>query len=421
MDDEPPLTVCTDKNTREKAMKNVLPSVFRILLGVILGAFILGQFGRLELAFGRALYVQDIFLSVFLILFCIEYRSRLLDRMRKSKLILYLSVFGVWVVFTSIIHFHDNTSQLLTSILYLIRFNVIAFFGMVLYQLIRENVISRLHVHRGIMIGITGIAVAGLFQYIVFPDTRNLVYMGWDDHLFRLISTIFDPGFTGIIIAIGVLLVLQRIFTQNNRSVLAVVSFFILNLSLLLTYSRASYLAFVAGIFYLAWRLNRIGILSVLLLFAIGILFLPRPGGEGVKLLRTASSTARIESVEKAVTGIGLKRVIVGDGWYVKRGEMPTQTRDGVSVPNHSSAPENSYVFVFASLGIVGLVLWARLMYEGVIATGWDTRVMVSLVAVSVHSLFSNTFFHPFVVLLLVTIMAGIVPRAPESSRLRQG
>jgi hypothetical protein len=174
------------------------------------------------------------------------------------------------------------------------------------------------------------------------------------------------------------------------------------------------------GVLYLAWRQKAVSILSILLLFAIGIIFLPRPGGEGVKLLRTASSNARIESVESAVAGVGLQRLVIGEGWYAKRAQMPTQSYGGVTVANHSSAPENSYVFVFASLGVVGIALWGRLLFESVKAVGWNTEVVLSLLAIGVHSLFSNTFFHPFILLLLVTIMAGNAPQVPESSPRKQ-
>ena len=39
----------------------------------------------------------------------------------------------------------------------------------------------------------------GLIQYAFLPDTRFLFNLGWDDHYYRLMSTLLDPNFAGMI------------------------------------------------------------------------------------------------------------------------------------------------------------------------------------------------------------------------------
>ncbi|MEP7167520.1 MAG: hypothetical protein ABI758_06095 [Candidatus Woesebacteria bacterium] len=391
--------------------KNVLDTCYRILLGVILGMFVLGQFGRFELEMGRAIYFQDILLSLFILLFSFQYPKRVIHAIRTNILLRSLIFFDLWIIFTSVLFFHNDVSQLLTSILYLIRFNVIIGFGLTLTSLVQQKIVSMREIRIGVALTTVGIALAGLAQYVFFPDTRSLVLMGWDDHLYRLISTIFDPGFTGIILAVGCLLFLYRFLQTRSYFYPTVLAFLVLFVSLLLTYSRASYLAFGAGVLYLVYLYKRISILLILLLFAAGIILLPSPAGEGVNLLRTASANARVESVQTAFSGMGPLQALIGEGWYAKKQINPL---------SHSSAPENSYVFIFTSLGIVGVGLWSQLVWRSLQAVKWNSVVIVSCVAIGVHALFSNTLFHPFVLLLLVTIMAGNGPLTQKLSLPKQ-
>jgi hypothetical protein len=151
-----------------------------------------------------------------------------------------------------------------------------------------------------------------------------------------------------------------------------------------------------------------------------GLLFLlPRPGGEGVKLLRTASITARIDSMTSSVTDFTPVEVLIGKGWYNKKVSEPTSRMGEFVLPNHSSAPENSYLFVFNSLGLVGVVLWGMLMFGTLHVLSFEKETTTVFLAVGVHALFTNTFFHPFILLILVVITAKnavrvLAPSQPE-------
>src|SRR3989344_442832 len=55
----------------------------------------------------------------------------------------------------------------------------------------------------GLVAGSIWMGVVGLFQYWLIPDMRFLAILGWDDHYFRLVSTQFDPNFTGLLLVLG--------------------------------------------------------------------------------------------------------------------------------------------------------------------------------------------------------------------------
>ena len=75
---------------------------------------------------------------------------------------------------------------------------------------------------------------------------------GWDDHLYRLIGTFLDPGFTAIILVFGFLTSLAYYLKPaapkggfKNKYFLLISIF--LFVSILFTYSRAGYIALIVG------------------------------------------------------------------------------------------------------------------------------------------------------------------------------
>src|SRR3989338_6680935 len=49
----------------------------------------------------------------------------------------------------------------------------------------------------------------GLGQYIFLPDTRFLLSYGWDEHYWRLIGTVLDPNYMGVMMGMIVLFGIQ--------------------------------------------------------------------------------------------------------------------------------------------------------------------------------------------------------------------
>ena len=125
--------------------------------------------------------------------------------------------------------------------------------------------------------------------------------------------------------------------------------------------------------------------------------FLPRPGGEGVKLERVFSLNQRFANYREGLQLIKLSPVF-GLGFNTMR----YYRNDFVS---HAAAGlDSSLLFVLATTGIIGL-----LTYLNLLKSLWQTSLLVklSLSAVLVHSLFQNSFFYPLIMIWLWSIVDG--------------
>ena len=224
--------------------------------------------------------------------------------------------------------------------------------------------------HMILVLGVVVVSV-GLTQYFIYPDMRWLKDFGWDDHYYRLIGSFLDPNFTGIIIVLFLIFLLET----SEHWLLWSTSF----LALALTYSRSSYLAFLISMTYIAWKRKSWQFITlILLLFTVTVTLLPRSSsGEGVKLERTASVYSRFTNWQDTWT-IFLKHPILGAGFS-------------------SFKSDSSLLYILAAAGIPGLLLY--LVYLKNIPP-------VYLVPLLVHSLFVNSLFYPPVMVWLSLLIA---------------
>jgi hypothetical protein len=287
-------------------------------------------------------------------------------------------------------------------LLYLLRLSVYLFFIYTVKVLGQLHILSS-ELLKSSLIAVTGaIAVFGLAQYLLIPDTRFLFQFGWDDHYFRLISTLFDPNYTAVILVLGLLFVLMNRKKFTVRHLQLSVLFLI---TMLLTYSRAGYLAFVAGMVTLAVVSKRYLVLLFIPLLLFALPFLPRPGGEGVKLERTASITARLNSNQDVLQSLTPLTVLFGQGAYrnVETGKAGT--------PNRATTADNSYLFILQSVGVVGMLLLIPTIQAGSTVVRKNVLLLPLLLTAGTHALFNNTIFYPWVLLMLplmcLSLMAG--------------
>jgi len=211
-----------------------------------------------------------------------------------------------------------------------------------------------------------------LFQYLVFPDMRFLKNIGFDDHYFRLIGSFYDPNFTGAILA-----ALALYLVEKNKLLLSVPFIGLLAL----TFSRASYLVFIIGIIYLLLINKRIKLFFLLILLGIAVYLIPKPFGEGVNLLRTFSIFSRIESWQSGLT-LFLQRPIFGWGYNTLR-----------SVDGSRFQIDNSFIFLLATTGIVGLISFVNLIFH-IFKNTSNQAIKIIFIAIFFHSIFNNSLFY---------------------------
>ena len=255
------------------------------------------------------------------------------------------------------------------------------------------------------------VAVFGLVQYFFWPDLTSLKYLGWDPHYYRLAGTFLDPNFTGIILVLFLILLISKF----KPSFIHYSLFIILYLALALTYSRASWLAFLGGVgswFCLRWGKKGIrAIIFIIFIMIITAIILPRgPGGEGVKLERTASMESRVRSWQQALI-IVKDHPLLGVGFNTYRYVQKKYgfLGEGWQTSHAGGGADNSFLFILATSGGLGLLGLLGLLGKILLVSFRKSPlIFASVVAVLIHSLFNNTLFYPWVIGWLVIILGTL-------------
>lgn len=353
----------------------------KYLVFALLLLFPLGQLGRLNFQ-GQVVQVNDIaVLVVVLIWLCLK--RGLLPKSPLTKPLLVWFMLMAASLAVNISNF--STSELLGSSLYIFRFILYAglFFVVSDLKTERQNILKLLQV------AVLAVALAGILQFIFLPDVSFLKAYDWDDHYYRAVSTFLDPGFTGAILVLGLILnILER---SRIRTL-------IIYLALALTYSRASYLMYLVSFAALSfYKKSAKTILIAALVLLITIPLLPKSNGEGTKLGREVSIFARLNNWQ-ATIGVWTTAPFLGIGFNTYR------YYTHIPAESHSGGADNSLLLVLATTGTLGAAAYLYLLKR--IWDLGDTLFKVSLVGVLVHSCFNNTLFYPWVMEWLWILLA---------------
>ena len=132
----------------------------------------------------------------------------------------------------------------------------------------------------------SGVLVAGLglFQYVYYPYLRNLSYLGWDPHLYRVFSTFLDPNYLSLYLVLTLFLGMYL----YDRTVRFVYMFgqLVTFVALLLTYSRSGFIALLVGVFVYALLQRKLKVVVIgTVVFAALLLVLPKTDGEGGEIV----------------------------------------------------------------------------------------------------------------------------------------
>ncbi|MDO8260309.1 MAG: O-antigen ligase family protein, partial [Candidatus Magasanikbacteria bacterium] len=250
-------------------------------------------------------------------------------------------------------------------------------------------------------------AVFGWVQFFAFPDIKPFFVYGWDMHLFRLVGTFLDPTFLGLIIVFGLLLSINRFIDSREKKYLLIILFLLMSLAF--TYSRASYLAFLGGIFVIAFaekKFRKMMVLAAaLLVFA---LLLPTAKNHSIELTRSFSVIARLDNYKDTIEvfkkfpvfGVGFNNLCIARNKYIGLESFASHACSG---------SDSSLLLILATTGTVGLMVFAGSIL-GVFKSlpkGREAQPPIAVfVALFVHSLFSNSLFFPWVMGYIVVLLA---------------
>ncbi|HEV2339395.1 MAG TPA: O-antigen ligase family protein [Patescibacteria group bacterium] len=262
------------------------------------------------------------------------------------------------------------------------------------------------------------LTICGYIQYFLYPSLRNLIYDGWDQHLYRMFGTFLDPNFFGSFLVLFTLLCLYLYLEKRAYSLFYLVVAGVGSSAVFLSFSRSAYIALGTGVvvlLFLKGYRKLIGASMVILLVTgIIIVFLFAKQSEGTNLLRTASTAARFDNLFRAMAIIKDSPVFgVGFDAYryaqLKKGFIATS---GWESTHNGGGVNNSYFFVWATTGIIGLLAYLfflrTIFVSSVKKKGIGVLVLASFAAMSVNAIFENTLFYPSIMAWL-WVLAGLI------------
>ncbi len=376
----------------------------KLLVFCLLVVFPFGQLFRISIYLQNFRFViqpLDILAGIFLFLLLVK-RYFLPWFLKPLVLFLIAAAFS----FVLSIFFFKNLFWI-TGFLYLFRLFAYLSFCIVLWNLLITDKLSRELLFNCLLIISAFAGFFGWIQYLFLPDLRALKYLGWDDHLYRMVGTFLDPGFLSGILVFGALGALSKVLIKKDFRYLGVFLFFLITLAF--TYSRAGYLALFAGSFYLFFKTAKAKVFLLLVgLFFLILIFLPRPNGEGVKLERIFSILARYENY-KGGLAIFSKFPLFGVGYNNICFAKDALLGEKEYFSNSCSGLDSSFLLILATTGLVGLLVFLsavqKIIYFSKPSFYKDVLKAISF-ALLVHGSFVNSLFYPWILIWVLVVLA---------------
>ena len=383
--------------------------LLKSLFFLFLISFPVAEIGKFQFKNGIGISINDIFL--FLLIFSwIFFKLRFKKERKyflKKPILIFVSVSAV----SLILNFYNLTLEtFLISFLYLVRF--IAYVS--LYFITKEfdsntkNKISILLLFSGFIT-----VLIGYVQYFYYPNLGNLIYLGWDEHLYRMFSSFLDPNFAGIFFVIYFIYTL--VFVKNyliRRNIYKLILVTLLSiftlLAVYLTYSRSALIMlFISIITFLILNKKSQFIFIVVLILSLMVFISPKSfKTEGTNLLRTVSSEARITSMKyglyifekNPIFGVGFNAYRYAQNKYLGLNNIYWQT-------THAGAgTDNSFIFVLATTGVIGFTAYLYLILNilnlskiNLTKNRYAAVLFSSLFGLLISSIFINSFFYVFI------------------------
>src|SRR3989344_1715561 len=213
--------------------------LLKIIFVISLLLFPFGEITRFEFGNGVAITLNDIGVGLMVIAWLIL--TTLNKKYKNSFLIKPILIFtGIGFISLLINLRLLNLSEFLISFLYLIRW---IFYAGIFFVVDGFDDKFKRKVPFFMMLSGTIIVFAGFIQYFMYPALRNLMYLGWDEHLYRMFSTFLDPNFLGAFLVLNFLLILGLFlhYSKDSRKLVIFGLLGALNLiAVFLTYSRSA-------------------------------------------------------------------------------------------------------------------------------------------------------------------------------------
>lgn len=352
-----------------------------IVLALISFSFSIGQIFRFNI-FGFSFP----FIDISIIIFCFynlysHYQNKTLKN--QNVLLSLFLIYGWCLIGVTLIYYHIAS---LKPLFYLLRLTCLFSFFIFPPKISSKN-------KNIFLLSIIANIIFGLIQYFIWPNFTYFDVNNWDPHLYRLVSSFFDPTFTGLIYLFFII----KIFLDKKipyRWPLLIISY----IALALTYSRSTYLSLIFAFAFISFKSKKISIFLFSLLLIGGTIFLlPRQPGEGTKLERTSSITAKIENYQEGLQ-LFAKSPIFGIGYN----NLPFVRQTNNKFSHANGGFDGSLLTILTTTGIIGGTLFGLGFKK--IFTNANLITQSCFIALFIHSIFANSLLYPWILIFLILI-----------------
>lgn len=403
--------------------------ILKVIFVIFLLLFSFGEVFRFN--FGTNVFIKPldvILIAVFSIWLFGVFRSDVKSIFR-DKLLIPIVLFVASMLLSLMLNFNNfSSNEIVVAFFYIARWVLYVSLYFVVKGFsskFKQKIIYLLLLIGGLFV------LFGFIQYFFYSSLRNLYYLGWDEHMYRMFSTFLDPNFAGSFFVLFLVFLsgIFLFFLNNNkiRQIRLIGFMFIFTLvSIYLTYSRSALIMLLVSIFIFSslikkrkWTFLIIGVSILFILFSWKNFYI-----ENINLFRIVSAEARIDSAKIALEIIK-NNPVFGVGFNTYRyAQVNYGFRDAVgSRSSHADAgTDNSFLFVASTTGIVGLILYLNLLVA-ILKRAFESYkqykdknfqkymgliIVASMGGIIANSFFVNSLFYSFAIIWL-WILLGLI------------
>lgn len=329
-----------------------------------------------------------------------------------SKALLLFVAFGLVSLLVNASKF--SLEQVTISALYALRF---LWYSLLLFSAINLSNKNKSKLQSIFFVSGAVTVLFGFVQYFFYQNLRNLYYLGWDDHLYRMFGTFLDPNFAGAFFVLfllysGFLLSKQKNL-KGKASIGIIAILFLTFIAIILTHSRSAALMLLIAIPIAGYKLVSAKVLvTAVLLFVLAFGIFSNTHVENLNPFRIASTEARILS---AIDGYAVfsKNILIGTGFNAYRYaqvKYGLKSESGAAISHADGSTDNSYIFVLATTGVIGFLLFInyyKLLITMLVKSKMKNKsfIIALVVGFLVDSFFINSLFYS---LLLAWVMVVV-------------
>lgn len=346
-------------------------------------------------------------LDITVLILCLLGLLKLGFKLKKPPLFIQGALIFISVAVLSLIltPLHLEIAEIFTSFLYTVRFAAYIFLGWEIYsgaypQL--KNNIPQILLFSGL-----SLATLGLAQFIFLPDLRFLNQYGWDPHYYRTASTFLDPNFLGGYLTLTLILFFQNRPMTNKWDIL---SFAVIYLALLTTFSRSSYIMFITSFLSLAFLKKSVKLAFLAIaLFAV-LLFSFQFQNQAVNKItpldRNETASLRFSTWQQGFE-IFRKNPVLGIGFNAYNLALRQYNLGGEQFLAGKGATSNdsSLLYILATTGVLGIFAYF-LFILGLIKSK-SFSLIAGITGLLINSFFLNSLFYPFTLIWLILSLSN--------------